>query len=78
MEDLERLEHLFYDEEYFTQDKKEEIPVDLCKHDFIPMESHYVCHLCGIVDIDHPIFIDDIHSYQKSNYLYNRKTYFLT
>ncbi len=43
MEDLEKLEHLFYDEEYFTQDKQnEEIPINICKHDFIPMESHYV------------------------------------
>ena len=79
MEDLEKLEHLFYNEEYFTQDsKKEEHPVDLCKHDFVPMESHYTCILCGIVDLDQPIFIDDVNRFQKSNYLYNRKTYFLT
>ncbi len=78
MEDLEKLEHLFYDEEYFTQDKqKEEIPINLCKQDLIPMESHWTCCLCGIVDLDQPIFIDDVHRSQKANYLYNRKTYFL-
>src|SRR5690606_28449617 len=49
-----------------------------CKHDFIPMESHYTCQLCGIVDLDQPIFIDDVNRFQKSNYLYNRKTYFLS
>ncbi len=51
--------------------------IDTCKHDFVPMESHYCCQLCGIVDLDQPIFIDDVNRYQKPNYLYNRKTYFL-
>lgn len=79
MEELEKLEHLFYNEEYFTQDKQnEETPIDVCKHDFTVMESHYVCSICGIVDLDQPIFIDDANRFQKSNYLYNRKTYFLS
>lgn len=81
MDDLLKYENLFYDEEYFpNEDKKiEEIPINPCEHDFIPMEAYWSCQICGIVDLDHPIFINDsCNSYHKSTYLYRRKTYFLT
>jgi hypothetical protein len=78
MEELNELEHLFYSEEYFPSEEKKEENLIECNHEWRPMESHLTCIICGIVDIDRPIFIDDAKNFQKSTYLFARKTYFLT
>jgi hypothetical protein len=82
MQDLLKLEHLFYSEEYFPKEDEEieETSTNICEHDFINMESHVVCQLCGIVDIDRPIFVaDNVHKVkQTTNCVYHRKTYFTT
>jgi len=71
---------LYYSEEYFPNDgeKKEDTPIDLCKHEWILMEAYPSCRLCGIFDIDKPIFVPEKPTNPKHHILFQRKTYFLT
>ena len=81
MEDLLKYENLFYDPEYFpVEEPIHKDPVDLCKHNWVNMETHICCCICGIVDIDRPILVSDTvsKSKPKTNCVYHRRTYFAT
>lgn len=79
MDDLLNLEHLFYDEQYFPKEDQELLIINSkCEHNYVQMQECWSCCLCGVVDIDRPVFLDSRQESQKSCYLYTRKTYFLT
>ena len=60
MDDLLKYENLFYDPEYFpVEEPIHKDPVDSCKHNWVNMETHIACCICGIVDIDRPILVAD-------------------
>ena len=81
MEDLLKYETLFNDPEYFPEEEPIQDHIeDSCKHNWVNMETHICCCLCGIVDIDRPILVSDNsnRSKPKRNCVYHRKTYFAT
>lgn len=67
-------------EEYFYDLIQQEIIIDNnnnCDHDLRKDISHYVCILCGHVDIDKPILVDSTIKYALKEYhSYKRRLYF--